>query len=72
MKKPKILLVDDNEAFLELFLSLSDIDNFDIVTSDSAKNALDILNNEQVDLVVTDVQMPGMNGIELFTKTQDL
>ena len=72
MKMPKILLVDDNEAFLELFLSLSDNENCDILTSNSAKNALDILNNEQVSLIITDVQMPGMNGLELFTKAQDL
>jgi two-component system NtrC family response regulator len=72
MKKPKILLVDDNEAFLELFFSLSDTENLDIATSDSAKNALGILNNEQVDLIISDIQMPGMSGIELFAATQDL
>jgi DNA-binding NtrC family response regulator len=72
IKKPKILLVDDNEVFLELFLSLSDAEYLDIITSNSAKSALDILNDEQVDLIISDMQMPGMSGIELFTATQDL
>ena len=72
IKKPKILLVDDNEVFLELFLSLADAEHLDIITSNSAKSALDILNDEQVDLIISDVQMPGMSGIELFTATQDL
>lgn len=72
IKKPKILLVDDNEVFLELFLSLSDAENLDIITSNSAKSAVDILNNEQVDLIISDIQMPGMSGIELFKATQDL
>ena len=72
MKKPKILLVDDNEAFLELFLTLSDTENFDIATCNSAKKALGFLNSEPTDLIITDVQMQGMSGIELFTTTQDL
>jgi DNA-binding NtrC family response regulator len=72
MQKPKMLLVDDNEAFLDLFLSLSDTENLDITTSNSAENALDVLNNEKIDLIVTDIQMPGASGIELFTKVQDL
>jgi DNA-binding NtrC family response regulator len=71
MKEPKILLVDDNAAFLELFLSLADAEKFDIVTSNSAKAALDFLNDEPVDLLITDVHMPGMNGIELFTVVRD-
>ena len=72
IKRPKILLVDDNEVFLELFLFLSNAEYFDIITTNSAKSALDILNDEQVDLIVSDIQMPGMSGIELFTATQDL
>ena len=72
IKKAKILLVDDNEVFLELFLSLSDAENLDITTSNSVKSALDILNDEQVDLIISDIQMPGMSGIELFTAVQDL
>jgi DNA-binding NtrC family response regulator len=72
IRKPKILFVDDNEAFLELFLSISDNENLDIIPSNSAKNALEILSREQVDLIISDIQMPEMSGIELFTATQDL
>ena len=65
-------MVDDNEAFLELFLSLSDIENLDITPFNSAENALDFLNEAPIDLIITDVQMPGMSGIELFEAAQDL
>jgi two-component system response regulator AtoC len=72
MNKPKILLVDDNEAFLELFLSLPEAKDFDIVPLTSAKNALELLNKEPADLIVSDVQMPETSGTELFFRVQDL
>jgi two-component system response regulator AtoC len=72
MNKSKILLIDDNESFLELFLSLPETDRFDIVPLTSAKKAIKILNTEPVDLVISDVQMPEMSGTELFVRVQDL
>ncbi|RLB83133.1 MAG: hypothetical protein DRH17_03510 [Deltaproteobacteria bacterium] len=72
MSKPKILLIDDNEAFLELFLSLEGAQGFDIVPLTSAKKALEVLNKEPVDLIISDVQMPEMSGTELFSRVQDL
>lgn len=72
MDKQKILLIDDNEAFLELFLALAEPNPFDIVPLTSAKKAIEILNTEPVDLVISDVQMPEMSGTELFSTVQDL
>lgn len=72
MEKPKILIVDDNEAFLELFLCLPQTGEFHITPATSAKHAVKILSSEPVDLIVSDVQMPEMTGIQLFTTVQDL
>jgi two-component system response regulator AtoC len=72
MKKPGILLVDDNEAFLDIFLSTDGARGFDIVPLTSAKKALEILSKDPVDLVISDVQMPEMTGTQLFTKVQDM
>ena len=71
MNKPRILLIDDNEAFLELFLSLLEANSFDIVPLISAKKAIKTLNGEPVDLIISDVQMPDMTGTELFGRIQD-
>ncbi len=68
--KPRILLVDDDEAFLELFSPLGAIHDVELITMTSAKKALDLLSKERVDLLVTDVQMPGMTGMELFATVQ--
>lgn len=71
MDKPKVLLIDDDEAFLELFLSLNEAEKYDIAPVSSAMEALEMLAEEPVDLIVSDVQMPEMTGFELFAQVQD-
>ena len=72
MKKPRIVLVDDNESFLDLFCFLPDAADYEIFPFSSAEKALDLLNRKTVDLVVSDIEMPGMSGIEFFERVQDL
>jgi DNA-binding NtrC family response regulator len=72
MEKAKILLVDDNEAFHKLFLSLEGAQGYDTVSAASAEQAISALNDASFDLIISDVQMPGMNGTDLFRETQDL
>jgi len=72
VKKIKILIVDDNEAFLELFVCLPGAEEFEIIPLSSGEEALTLLETEQVDLIISDMEMPGMTGAELFEKVQDL
>jgi DNA-binding response OmpR family regulator/predicted regulator of Ras-like GTPase activity (Roadblock/LC7/MglB family) len=63
-----ILLVDDEKNFL---LSLADMlqaneDEFSIKTAGNGKIAANIIDNENIDLVVTDLNMPEMDGFELM------
>ena len=63
--RPKILVVEDDTVIRELihiFLEKSDFQSF---TAISAEAALDILKNQEIGIVLTDVQLPGMNGLEL-------
>lgn len=71
MKKPKILVVDDNKVFLELFGYQPEAQEFEIVTFTSAKNALKFLKKEGADLIISDIQMPEMSGLEFFQSVQD-
>lgn len=64
---PTLLLTEDNEELLAVLRRLLHRD-FKIVTALDGQEALEIIRNEPVNLVVSDVVMPVMNGIEL-TKT---
>jgi CheY-like chemotaxis protein/predicted regulator of Ras-like GTPase activity (Roadblock/LC7/MglB family) len=64
----KILIVDDDPTLLEhLTQSLSPYYAFSIVTAENGAEAVEVLDREQVDLVVTDVQMPLMDGFALVS-----
>lgn len=72
MKKPCILLIDDNPAFIELFRCLPEAEAYDIVSFNSGWDALEFLKIKPADLVISDVQMPEMSGNELLTRVQDM
>lgn len=61
-----ILLVDDNYDFLD-FLSASLSISYNVLKATNGQEALEILKTENVDIVISDVMMPKMNGLELCT-----
>lgn len=65
--KIKILIVDDDPGLLELFKEGLEDQLFHILTANDGVAAKNILMNEVVDCLVTDITMPEMNGAELVT-----
>ena len=63
-KAHTILVVEDNEELLELMTRLLRRD-YNVLTAGNGKEAVTIMENEDVGLIVTDVMMPVMDGIEL-------
>ncbi|QTA83031.1 Two component system response regulator [Desulfonema limicola] len=68
MEKMKMMLVDDEERFLSTTQKLLDKKGYDVVTASSGAEALEILNSKIIHVVVLDVKMPGMDGIETLKK----
>ncbi|MFV0589739.1 response regulator, partial [Bacteroides reticulotermitis] len=62
-KKNTILVVEDNEDLLQLMIRLLSPD-YNVCTAENGKEAIIILENEDIDLIVSDVMMPEMDGIE--------
>ena len=71
-KGKKILVVDDDRDMrMTLFESLS-AKGFELVMAESGHMAMDILRKGGVDLLISDVKMPGMDGLELLQKVKVL
>jgi response regulator RpfG family c-di-GMP phosphodiesterase len=62
---PKILIVDDEEALRTMLCTGVERSGMTCHTADCAATALEFLAHNKVDVVITDVIMPGMNGIQL-------
>jgi CheY-like chemotaxis protein len=61
-----ILIVDDDDGVRENLAELFEVDGFSILTAGSASEALQMLAQNDVDLLLTDYRMPGPNGVELI------
>ena len=61
---PRILIVDDDPGQRSLINSFLQSQGFETVTADSGKRALEILHSGRFDMMVSDVRMPGLSGLE--------
>lgn len=66
MNKVKILIVDDNESFLELLSEFLNDNGYDVACSINGEDAKNKFVEFKPDLVVTDIVMPDVDGIELL------
>ena len=61
-----ILVVDDEEIMRSLLDKLLSSEGYNILTAVDGQHALDIIADEKIDLVVSDMKMPRMDGFELL------
>ncbi|MFH1654279.1 MAG: response regulator [Pseudomonadota bacterium] len=66
-----ILVVEDNPRNMRLMVSLLEINNFNILQAISGKEAIQILYTGIPDLIILDIQLPEMDGFEIFRKIRE-
>ncbi|MFW6275016.1 MAG: response regulator [bacterium] len=61
----KILLVEDNFLNQKVVIFHLQKKNYEVVSTDNGIDALKIIENEDIDLILMDIMLPGMNGFEI-------
>ncbi len=69
---PKVLVVDDEERFRLTLAKLLTVIGLGVTTLGSGQEALEALQREPYDIIVLDVRMPGMNGIETLAEIKKI
>lgn len=70
MNNHTILIVDDEENVSGLLSKILSKKGYTALTADNGINAINIIESRRVDIVITDIKMPGMSGIELLRKVK--
>jgi two-component system NtrC family response regulator len=61
-----ILIVDDEKNYLVILEDLLSEEGYQVLTADQAQRALDVFRSHDLDLLITDMKMPGMDGMALL------
>ena len=69
---PRILIVDDEQSMREWMRILFQRDGFEVLVADDGVAARDCVAREYVDVVLTDIRMPRMDGLQLLRAVRDL
>lgn len=71
MTIPKILLVEDDEFIRDIYYEILSTSGFDVTTAVNGSEAYERIKKGTWDLVLLDVMMPIMNGLEVLEKLKD-
>ena len=70
LSRHRILVVDDEQDLRILFQRFLDVEGYDCAIAGAGEEALDLLQRETFSVVITDINMPGMSGIDLLREVR--
>lgn len=70
--KISVLIVDDEPIILELLSRVIAIERYKVFTSTTAEEAIETLKQEKIEIVISDIDLPGKSGIELLVHIKEL
>lgn len=65
MQKGKLLIIDDEERLQSLLARILQLEGYEVVTASTGKEGLKKLQHEEINVVLSDVKLPDINGIDL-------
>jgi len=68
----KILLIDDEKPTLSMFSLLLKAMGYDVITAETGLLGIELFKNEQPQIVVTDIKMAQMDGLEVLRKIKEI
>src|SRR6186713_2305354 len=69
--KPRILVVDDEESIREFLDIMLRKEGYEVTVAEDGQKAIDVLKKKSFDMVISDLQMPNVTGMELLKHTRD-
>jgi excisionase family DNA binding protein len=70
LDRPRILIVDDEQTVRDLVAKTLSMADYDVDTAPDGPSALDRLNTTEYDLLITDLKMPGMDGLSVIREVR--
>lgn len=71
MALSRILVVDDEESIREFFQIMLKREGYEVFTASNGREGFEFLKKNPVDLIISDIQMPEMSGLELLSKVKE-
>jgi len=68
----KILIVDDEELIIKTLTRLLEKEKYEVLVAKSGQDALAMVEEEDFDLIIADIRMPGINGVETVRGIHDI
>ena len=66
----RVLVVDDERSMRELLSIVLRRDGYEVLVAEDGADALELLGKERVDILITDIRMPTMDGVELLREAK--
>lgn len=70
--KDSLLFVDDESGIINALIRLFRKEGYEMFIASSGEEALEVLRKNNISLIISDYRMPGMNGVEFFSKAKEI
>jgi two-component system, NtrC family, nitrogen regulation response regulator NtrX len=68
----RILVIDDEQAIRDTLVEILKFEGYEVETASNGKEGLEFINNKGYDVILSDVKMPGIDGIELLERSREI